>query len=238
MIKKTILLSGGHGRLAQALCREGEKLGHNLVPLSRHQMDVTDKSSVERALREYKPDVFIHAAAVLADDDRIGMLQVNISGSVNVACACSAFNTKLVYISTDYVYPKHEVNHAEGDALLPFTSYGWTKLGGECAVMTYENSLIIRGAFSPVPFQHPKAYRDVRKNMIYQDSAAGYIVRLLDERGVINVAERESRSLLEFARQTRPDVEAMTSPSTYQPKESVLSTERLSRLQMDNGDWS
>jgi dTDP-4-dehydrorhamnose reductase len=230
MSKKTILLSGGDGRLAQSLCREAKKLGHSPVPLSHLQMDVTDVGSVERAIHEIRPNVFIHTAAVLTEEDRLKMLQVNICGSVNVVCACSASATKLIYISTDYVYSNHEVDHTEDDALLPFTVYGWTKLGGECAVMAYEHSLIVRGAFSPVPFRHTRAFCDVRKNMIYQDRAAELIVQLLDARGIVNVAERECCSLFDFAKRTRPNVEPATSPPEYQPKESNLSTKRLDQL--------
>lgn len=230
MSKKTILLSGGDGRLAQTLCREAKKLGHTPVPLSHLQMDVTDLGSVECAIREVRPDVFIHTAAVLTDEDRLKMLQVNIGGSVNVVCACSASRTKLVYISTDHVYSNREVDHFEDDALLPFTVYGWTKLGGECAVMAYENSLIVRGAFSPVPFRHTKAFCNVRKNMIYQDRASELIVQLLDAQGIVNVAEPECCSLFDFAKRTRPSVEPVTSPPEYRPKESNLSTKKLDQL--------
>ena len=49
---------------------------------------------------------------------------------------------RLIYMSTDYVYPGTTGNYKEEDPLLPINDYAWTKLGGECAVQLYNNSLI------------------------------------------------------------------------------------------------
>jgi dTDP-4-dehydrorhamnose reductase len=58
----------------------------------------------------------------------------NIIGTSNVVLACIEYNIKLIYISTDYVYPCTEGNYSEEDPLLPVNEYAWSKLGGECAV--------------------------------------------------------------------------------------------------------
>jgi len=225
--KKVLLISGGHGRLASELRTQGEECGHGVVCLGLDRMDIRDRSSIDRAIMESMPDVFIHCAAIL-DNSRIPLaLETNMLGTVNVVLACLKHEVKLIYISTDYVYPKDKSNHAEDDPLLPFTSYAWTKLGGECAVRTYSNSLIVRGAMCPRPYPHRQAYTDVEKNMIYQDKAAGYILQLLDETGVINVGERRSSSLYEFAKKTRADVRSATSPSEYEPKRSHLRVDKL-----------
>ena len=227
MTKKVILVSGGYGRLASELRTQGEKCGHRMVCLDLDLMDIVDRANVDRAILEHEPDIFIHCAAVL-DNSRIRQaLETNIIGTVNVVLACLKHEVKLVYISTDYVYPKDESNHTEDDPLLPFTSYAWTKLGGECAVRTYSNSLIVRGAMSPRPYPHQEAYTDVEKNMIYQDKAASYILQLMDETGVINVGETISSSLYEFAKKTRADVRSATSPPEYEPKHSHLRVNKL-----------
>jgi len=230
MTKKVLLISGGHGQLASELRIQGEKRGHGVVCLGLDQMDITDRSSINRAIVKYMPDVFIHCAATL-DNSRIPLaLETNILGTVNVVLACLKYAVKLIYISTDYVYPKNESTHTEDDPLLPFTSYAWTKLGGECAVRTYPNSLIVRGAMCPSPYPHQQAYSDVQKNMIYQDKAAGYILQLLDEAGVINVGEATSCSLYDFAKKTRCDVQPAISPPEYRPKSSHLSIDKLKKV--------
>ena len=192
-------------------------------------MNVLYRASIGDAISKYSPDVFIHCAAVVTDTDGASALEVNIVGTVNVVLACQTFNVKLIYISTDQVYPESTASHFENAPVLPWTRYAWTKLGGECAVRTYENSLIVRGALCPRPYPHQQAYTDVRKNMIYQDTAAEFILRLLDTSGVVNLGESRARSLYEFAKDTRPDVRPETSPAEYRPKYSCLSTEKLKR---------
>lgn len=230
MTKKVILVSGGYGRLASELRTQGEKCGHRMVCLDVDLMDIVDRANVDRAISEHEPDVFIHCAAIL-DNSRIApALETNIIGTVNVVLACLKHEVKLIYISTDYVYPKDESDHTEDDPLLPFTPYAWTKLGGECAVRTCPNSLIIRGAMCPRPYPHQQAYTDVQKNMIYQNEAAGYILQLLDETGVINVGEATSSSLYDFAKKTRCDVQPAISPPEYEPKRSHLSIDKLKKV--------
>ena len=58
---------------------------------------------------------------------------------------CSELNVKLIYFSTNYVYPGVKGNYSENDNLFPVNNYAWSKLGGECSVKLYKNSLIVRG---------------------------------------------------------------------------------------------
>ena len=53
-------------------------------------------------------------------------------------------NIKIIYFSTGYVYEGKKGNYSENDAVKPFNNYGLSKLGGECAVMMYKNSLVLR----------------------------------------------------------------------------------------------
>ncbi len=230
MIEKVILVSGGNGRLASELKTQGEMYGHKLVCLDHDLMDIVDKASLDRAILEHNPDVFIHCAAILDNSQTRLALETNMVGTVNVVLACQRHQVKLIYISTDYVYPKDKSIHSEDDPLLPVTPYAWTKLGGECAVRTYPNSLIIRGAMCPSPYPHSKAYTDVKKNMIYQDKASHYILKLLDETGVINIGEAEASSLYDFAKKTRPDVQPTVSSPEYEPKHSHLALNKLKRV--------
>ena len=229
MNEKTILITGGDGRLATHLRNHGEADGHRVVCLDLDRMDVSDRESVERAVQEHSPDVLIHCAAVLDGDLMAGLLDTNILGTVNVVRICARHKAKLIYISTDHVYPMTEASHQEASPLLPFNAYGWSKLGGECAVRTYTDSLIIRGALCVTPYPHEEAFTDIIKNPIYQDEAAGIIIKLMDRTGVINLGSEEAVSLYDFARQTRPDVRPAASPPEYQPRRSTVCTDRLHR---------
>ena len=208
---KTVLISGGSGKLASYLLDHGKEIGHSVVSLSRKEMDVTDRQSITKALDIHKPDIFIHSAAYTRPMSKHQInphisLQTNIVGTSNVVLECMVRRIKLVYISTDYVYPGVEGNYSEDSALSPFvgnndgvTKYGWSKLGGECAVRIYDGSLILRLCICNYPFPHPKAATDIRKSLMYDKDAAKVIFKLLDEQGVINVGG-PSQSVYDFAR--------------------------------------
>jgi dTDP-4-dehydrorhamnose reductase len=113
------------------------------------------------------------------------------------------YNIKLIYISTDYVYPCTKGNYTESDPLLPVNEYAWSKLGGECAVKLYNNSLILRMALCQYPFPHDKALIDVKKSYLYMHDAADIIFKLVNETGVFNVGGK-AISPYEFAKPENP----------------------------------
>ena len=116
------------------------------------------------------------------------------------------YNIKLIYFSTDYVYPGIDGNYNEEDCLKPFTNYGWSKLGGECSVKLYTNHLILRLAMNKRPFPHPKALKDMIKSLMYIDEVPKIVLSLLDEFGTINVGGK-SQSVYDFVKETNSDVE-------------------------------
>ena len=123
--------------------------------------------------------------------------------------ACEKYNKKIIYISTDYVYPGADGNYKETDSMKPFTKYGWSKLGGECAVQLYDNHLILRMAMNRKPFPHPKALIDMRKSLMYIEDAAKVTLQLLDETGIINVGGK-SQSVYDFVKETNPNIQPIT----------------------------
>ena len=214
---KTILVSGGSGKLASHLVRHGNETGHFVASQTRQEMNVTNRQSIARALDAYKPDIFIHSAAYTRPMNKHQVnpdisLETNIVGTSNVTLECMKRAIKLVYISTDYVYPGIEGNYSEDSALSPFvgnndgvTKYGWSKLGGECAVKMYDGSLILRLCICNYPFPHPKAATNIKKSLMYDRDAAKTIFKLLDEEGVINVGG-PPQSVYDFAKLDNPNV--------------------------------
>jgi dTDP-4-dehydrorhamnose reductase len=91
----------------------------------------------------------------------------------------------------------------------PFTKYGWSKLGGECAVRMYDNHLILRMAMNRKPFPHPKALVDMKKSLMYIEDAAKITLQLLDENGIINVGGK-SQSVYDFVKETNPNIQPIT----------------------------
>jgi dTDP-4-dehydrorhamnose reductase len=71
----------------------------------------------------------------------------------------------------------------------PVNKYAWSKLGGECAVRLYDDSLILRTTFGPVPFPYDKAFVDQWTSRESVDVIAGLMAALVDRgvRGIVHV---------------------------------------------------
>lgn len=103
----------------------------------REEFDITDAESVSAALSGF--DVIVNCAAWTAVDDaeekEQEALAVNGAGPKNVAETCKQNGSKLIQISTDYVFSGSATSPYPEDALVgPTTAYGRTKLVGEIAV--------------------------------------------------------------------------------------------------------
>jgi len=207
--KKTILITGGSGKLAQEIVNT--KTDHKIICLSKKVLNVQYINQIENAIQLHKPNVIIHAGALTRPmikhiESPDVSIQANIIGTSNIVLSCMKHNIKLVYISTDYVYPCIDGNYSETDALLPVNEYAWSKLGGECAVKLYTNSLILRMALCQKPFPHSKALADIKKSYMYMDEAANIILKLINESGTINIGG-PGMSPYKFAKKDHDNIE-------------------------------
>ena len=106
------------------------------------KLDITDTEEVNRVISGLEPDVVIHCAAWTAvdmaeDDDKVELVRnVNAHGTENIAKACKNIDTKMIYISTDYVFDGQGTTPWSPDCkdYKPLNVYGQTKLEGELAV--------------------------------------------------------------------------------------------------------
>ena len=138
MAKKRILLVGAGGMLATDV----EKLIHqypkryDLTALTEFDLDITREVSVGRALKEFKPHLTINCAAYTAVDDcevkqDLAYL-VNATGAEILARACAQAKSKLVHISTDFVFDgRKKTPYRETDLPKALSIYGKSKLEGE-----------------------------------------------------------------------------------------------------------
>ena len=127
-------------------------------------------------------------------------IDLNIIGTANLVRACSAQNIKIIYFSTSYVYPGKKGNYKESDPVLPWNNYSWSKLGGECAVQMYKNSLILRACMTEKPFIHKNAYSNVKLNFIFHEDMAKLLLKVINKKGILNIGG-ETKTAFEFANQ-------------------------------------
>ena len=145
-----ILVTGAAGQLGHDECHVLFQRGFEYIGVGRADFDITDRESTQAFLENYQPDAVIHCAAYtkvdLAEDEPDQCMRVNAEGSRNVALACRACGAKMMYISTDYVFPGTGCAPWEtDDPTGPLNVYGRTKLAGEQAVRELvEKHFIVR----------------------------------------------------------------------------------------------
>ena len=108
------------------------------------------------------------------------------------------FKIKLIYFSTNYVYPGKKGNYRT-DPLLPINSYAWSKLGGECSVKLYKNSLIVRLCMCEKPFIHKYAFSDIKTNFMFHEDFVKIIPKILNKKGILN-AGGKIQTIYDFAK--------------------------------------
>ena len=212
-IKKNILITGSNSRFAQSLKKSFN--GKNIIYTDRKELDILDLRSIDKSFDKYKPNYLIHLASlsrpmIVHEEDINSSIDANIIGTANIVKKCSDRNIKLIYFSTNYVYPGNKGNYDEKDDLNPVNNYAWSKLGGEASVKLYKNSLILRLAMTEYPFIHDKAFTDAKTNFIYREEVIKILPYLLDEKGIINVGSDITESFYSFAKKTKKDVKPIS----------------------------
>ena len=188
--KNKIVVTGGSGRFAQSLKKIKSKF--NFIYPNKNFLNITELRSIKKFLEKEKPGSVLHLAGLsrpmsLHDKNINKSINLNIIGTANLVRVCSELKIKLIYFSTSYVYPGKKGNYTEKDAVLPWNNYGWSKLGGECAVQMYKNSLILRVCMTEKPFLHKTAFANVKLNFIFHEELVKFLVKLLNKKGIINV---------------------------------------------------
>jgi dTDP-4-dehydrorhamnose reductase len=218
-----VLITGHTGFLGEYLlsaCPEGT----SVFGVSREgeglRCDLTDASATRSLLRKVRPHVVIHAAAMTDVDACERQPEVaevmNRQATANVAASLSG-RAKLVYISTDHVYPDTPGPHREG-AEAPMNVYSRTKLAGEAAALARPGSLALRTCFfgasrtsrrkSLSDFVERSArerqcitlFRDVLFSPLHVATTASTIFEAVDRglTGVFNLGSRKGSSKLDF----------------------------------------
>ena len=201
-MKKKILVTGGNGRFAKILKENNNKL--NLVFVSRKECNILNIKSIQKIFKKIKPDIILHCAGLSRpmqthEKNISKSIDLNIIGTANVTKVCEKNNIKLVYFSTGYVYEGTKGNYSETDPVKPFNNYGLSKLGGECAVSMYKNSLILRITMTEKPFLYKKAFSNLKTNYMFHEDLVKILPKLINLKGVINVGGK-TQSVYSFAK--------------------------------------
>ena len=199
---KKIIFTGGNGRFGKIFrtIKHKEKI---FFP-TKKELNIKDIKSIEKYIKKNKTKYFIHCAGLSRPMDTHTKdinksIDLNIIATSNIVKVCNNFNIKLIYFSTNYVYPGVKGQYLENNPLLPINNYALSKLGGECAVQMYKNSLILRICMTEKPFIHKKAFSDVDMNFMFHEDLAKNLLKLIDCKGILNVGGK-TQSVYNFAK--------------------------------------
>ena len=148
----TTLITGSLGQLGRSLTRTCARRGIMHEGRDIDTLDIGDATAVTRWIETAKPSVVINCAAMTAVDDcevnEGTALRVNGTAVGFLAAACDAVGSRLVHISTDYVFAGDRRRpYRENDPVGPINAYGRSKLRGEELAASAKRHLIVRTAW-------------------------------------------------------------------------------------------
>ena len=230
--KNNIIFTGGSGKFGSVFRRIHQNK-EILYPAS-NQLDIKNYKSIKKYLSKLKPKYFVHTAALsrpmnIHDRNIINSIETNIIGTCNVVKACSEKNIKLIYFSSNYVYPAEKGYYNEKSAVLPFNNYAWSKLGGEAAVQMYKNSLILRICMTEKPFLYKKAFTNLETNFMFHEDLAKVFFKLINKKGIINIGGK-SQSVYKFAKKYDKNIKKGKLNSGLLPLNSTMNIRKFRKL--------
>ena len=161
-MKERLLVTGGSGLLGSTAVQMAISDFEVFATYNSHPrqisgcqfvaLDIKDGQSVMSLFREVKPDLVIHAAALVnvdyCEDHPEEAWATNVEGTENVAIATKEVGAKMIYISTDSVFDGKKGMYAEKDRPQPLNIYARAKLEGEARTQKWlPDSVIARTAF-------------------------------------------------------------------------------------------
>ncbi|MFO0416774.1 MAG: dTDP-4-dehydrorhamnose reductase [Pseudomonadota bacterium] len=131
-----ILLFGGSGQLGFEVRKRAADLNFEVVSPVTQEVNITDLEQVSKLFDNLRPSVVINSAAYTAvdkaEEEREKAWAINADGVANIASVCAKNETRLIHISTDYVFDGLLGRPLrEDDQVNPVSEYGRSKLAGE-----------------------------------------------------------------------------------------------------------
>ncbi|MGG3507625.1 dTDP-4-dehydrorhamnose reductase [Paenibacillus lautus] len=136
-----VLVTGAQGQLGKDVVSIFKGSKQDVLGCGRNELDIINLEQCHKIIKEYQPDCIIHCAAYTAVDaaesDSDQAYQINAIGTRNLAIAAESVGSKLIYISSDYVFNgQSEYPYVEYDRTDPQSVYGKSKLAGEILTQT------------------------------------------------------------------------------------------------------
>jgi dTDP-4-dehydrorhamnose reductase len=225
------------------------------------RLDIRDRGDTIRAVGELRPEWVVHTAALTnvdyCEDHKDEAMAINGQGTKNVAEAARMAGSKVLYVSTDFVFDGSKGMYREEDPVNPISVYAYSKLAGEYHVKELEGYAIARTSVvygnarqnfvswvkdSLAKGQHVRVVTDQYNSPTLSYDCAGAIAALIknDASGIYHTAGGERISRFDFAKKIARFyglderlIEPVTSDSLKQkakrPMDSSLDVSKIDR---------
>ena len=263
-----ITIFGATGLLGKALVREWKD--DEVTGFGSADGDIRDEKQVSNLVQRARPDWIVLAAAYTDVDgcetNRDLAFDVNCRGAINVARAAKQHGSRLLFLSTDYVFDGTKTTpYATDDPRSPRSVYGQSKAEAEvqlgeiipecCIVRTswlfgrggkcFPDTILKLAETRP----ELEVVGDQRGSPTYSIDLARVLIQLCRQgtSGIVHVTNRGECSWYEFAREiiVRAGLKTVVRETTSdkfvrpakRPKYSVLSPESLQQRGIATPDW-
>jgi dTDP-4-dehydrorhamnose reductase len=145
-----LVVIGRNGTLGSAISRIAEDRNIHHVLLSRAELDITNRESIEKIITEHNPWAIINAAGYVKVDDAENeikdCLRSNAQGPSILADVCATYDVKLLSFSSDLVFDGNKKSpYTESDPVSPLNTYGKSKAKAEHRILEANpNALVVR----------------------------------------------------------------------------------------------
>ena len=226
-----ILVTGSDSRFGKIFKKLNTK--HKFIFRNKKELNILSATSIKKNLKKFKPNYVLHLAGLsrpmeVHEKNISKSINLNIVGTANVVNEVSKLGIKIIYLSSSYVYQGTKGNYKETDPVKPWNNYSWSKLGGECSVQMYKNSLIIRVCMTEKPFIHKKAYANVKLNFMFQEDAAKLILKIINKKGIINLGG-PSQTIYNFAKKYNKKIKKIYSKGEF-PKKIDMNLSKIKKI--------
>jgi dTDP-4-dehydrorhamnose reductase len=263
-----VLIFGATGLLGKALLKAWS--GDEIRGLGSKDADIRNHAQVQAAVAQFRPDWIVLAAAYTdvdgCESHRQLAFEVNSGGAANVARAAQAHSSRILLLSTDYVFDGTKTSPYEAeDARAPRSVYGCSKaeaegelentLAGSCIARTswlygmggkcFPDTILRLAAERP----HLEVVNDQRGSPTYTNDLAEAVIQLCrkDARGIVHVTNSGDCTWFDFAREivseagiateVRPTSSDKFPRPAERPKYSVLSPASLKNYGITMPSW-
>ena len=263
-----VTIFGATGLLGKALVREWK--ADTVIGLGSKDADIRDPQQVLAAVQRTRPEWIVLAAAYTdvdgCESNRELAFAVNCSGAVNVAQAAKNNGSRLLFLSTDYVFDGLSTAPYEtGHPRAPQSAYGKSKADAEeqlsqllpdCCIVRTSWLFGVGGKCFPdtiLKLAETRSEIDVvddqRGRPTYAPDLAHAVIQLCrkDATGIVHVTNSGDCTWFEFAREIIRDagLNTVVRPTTSEkfvrpakrPQYSVLSAKSRSQYGIDMPHW-